>query len=71
MSEPVFKKRKPYVARAEEDDRYGEPDFKAVLVESVDRELEPEQYVVQDTDRDRGRDTIYREQNSQRPLRAR
>ena len=42
MAEPVFKKRKPHISRAEEDDGDGEPDLETMLVESVDRELESE-----------------------------
>ena len=42
MAEPVFKESKPDVSRAKEDNGNGEPDFEAMLVESVDRELEPE-----------------------------
>ena len=42
MAEPVFKKRKPHISRAEEDDGDSEPDLETMLVESVDRELESE-----------------------------
>ena len=70
MAEPVFKRRKPHISRAEEDDGNGEPDLETMLVlESVNRELESEKHIVQDTDCDRGRDTmIYRkQQRKQRP----
>ena len=68
MAELVFKRRKPHISRAEEDDGNGEPDLETMLVESVNRELESEQHIVQDTDCDRGRDTICRKQKrKQRP----
>jgi hypothetical protein len=58
LPEAVLEEREADVARAEEDDGGGEVDLERVHVEAVDRELEPEEHVVDDADRDRRRDTV-------------
>jgi hypothetical protein len=60
LAETVFEQGETNVAGTEEDDGGREPDLERVHVESVDLELEAEEHVVDDTDGDRGRDTVCR-----------
>jgi hypothetical protein len=58
LPETVLEEREADVAGAEEDNGGGNPDLERVHVEAVNRELEAEEDVVDDTDRRRGRDTV-------------
>ena len=58
LSKAVLKERVPDVAGAKEHDRRREPDLKRVHVEAIDRELEAEEDVVDDTDGDRSSDAV-------------
>ena len=61
LAQAVLKDGKADVAGAKEYDGRSEPDLERVHVEVVDRELEPEQDVVDDTNSHRRSDTIVRE----------
>lgn len=60
MPQSVLQQCVPNRAAPKEYGGAGEPDLETRDVESVDGELEPEQNVVEDTDGDRGRDTVCR-----------
>ena len=61
LAQAVLKDGEADVAGAKEYDGSGEPNLERVHVEIVDRELETEQDVVDDTNSHRRRDTVVRE----------
>lgn len=58
LSKTVLKERKPDVPGPIKDDRRREPDLETVHVETVHRELEAEQHIVDHTNGNGGSDTI-------------
>ena len=70
LAQAVLKDGEADIAGAKEYDGRSEPDLERVHVEIVDRELETEQDVVDDTNSHRRRDTVVREhvyEKDQRP----
>lgn len=58
MPQPILQQRIPHRPRSKKHHRRSEPNLKTVQVEPVDAELEPEEDVVEDGDRDRGGDAV-------------
>ena len=58
LSQTVLQQRVADVPRPEEDDDRREPDLETVHVKAVDGELEPEQHIVNQADRHRGREAV-------------